>query len=168
MTRYGLRFLAVTVLALSSPARAAQDAGLHLDNNRDAGVRQSLGGQLGMTLQLGSRQTVKGSDRFNLRMSAGPIASRSNGKRSTANLLSVNLSPGYKAELAFGGHYLATRNTQAGFAEAKARGVDGKDRKGVSTLGYVAIGVGVVATVVVIAGALVIADIGDCSDGNCE
>lgn len=168
MTRHGLKFLVVTALAVAGPAQAAQDAGLHLHNSRDADIRNSVGGQLGMTLRLGSRQTVKGSDRFNIRMSAGPIASRSNGKRSTASLLVFNLSPGYKTELAFGGHSLVTRYTQAGYAEAKARGLDGKDRKGVSTLGYIAIGAGVIATVVVVAGALVLADIGDCSDGNCE
>lgn len=168
MIKGGLMLAAIGSLTMAAPARAAQDAGLNLHNGRDAGVRNSLGGQVGLTFRLGDRQTVRGSDRFSLRMSAGPIVSRSNGKRSTANLLSASLSPGYKAELAFGGHSLATRYTQVGFAEAKARGLDGKDRKGVSTLGIVAISVGVVATVVVIAGALVASDISDCSDGNCE
>jgi hypothetical protein len=168
MIKSGLVVAAMMSLAVAAPAQAAQDAGLSLHNGRDAGIRSSLGGQLGLTLRLGDRQTVRGSDRLNLRMSAGPIVSRSNGKHSTANLLSASLSPGYKAELAFGGQPLATRYTKAGFAEARARGLEGQDRKGVSTLGYVAIGVGVVATVVVIAGAIVIADINDCSDGNCE
>lgn len=168
MIKNGLMLATIASLAIAAPAQAEQDAGLSLYNGRDAGVRNSLGGQVGLTLRLGDRQTVRGSDRFNLRMSAGPIVSRSNGRRSTANLLSASLSPGYKAELSFGGQALATRYTQTGFAEARARGLDGRDRKGVSTLGYIAIGVGVVATVVVIAGAIVIGDINDCSDGNCE
>ena len=168
MVKSGLVVAAMMSMAVAAPAQAAQDAGLSLHNGRDAGIRSSMGAQLGLALRLGDRLTVRGSDRLNLRMSAGPIVSRSNGKHSTANLLSASLSPGYKAELAFGGQALATRYTEAGFAEARARGLEGRDRKGVSTLGYIAIGVGVVATVVVIAGALVIADIGDCSDGNCE
>ena len=168
MTKHGLKFVIVAGLVLSGPAQAAKDAGLRLLNNQDARVRSSLGGQLGMTLRLGSKQAVKGSDRFNLRLGVGPMASTSNGRRSAANLLSVSLSPGYKTELSYAGSPLVTRYTGAGLVEEAARELDSKYRQGVSALGYVAIGVGVLATVVVVAGALVIADINDCSDGNCE
>lgn len=168
VTKHGLKFVIVAGLVLSGPAQAAKDAGLRLLNNQDARVRSSLGGQLGMTLRLGSKQAVKGSDRFNLRLGVGPMASTSNGRRSAANLLSVSLSPGYKTELSYAGSPLVTRYTGAGLVEEAARELDSKYRQGVSALGYVAIGVGVLATVVVVAGALVIADINDCSDGNCE
>lgn len=159
---------AALALVSTATARAATDAGLTLQDNRSAGIRNGVGAQFAVKLRLGDGRTVKPSDRFTLRMSAGPVVSLLNGTRSTPRMVSASLSPSYKAEVSLAGRSLATHYTAAGLAEAKARGIDVNNRKGVSTLGYIAIGVGVVATVVVIAGALVIADINDCSDGNCE
>lgn len=162
--------MVATALALVSTttAHAATDAGLTLQDNRSAGIRNGVGAQFAVKLRLGDGHTVKPSDRFSLRMSAGPVVSLLNGARSTPRMVSASLSPGYRAEVSLAGRSLATHYTAAGLAEAKARGIDINNRQGVSTLGYIAIGVGAVAVITVITGALVLADINDCSDGNCE
>ncbi|MEQ1549473.1 MAG: hypothetical protein ABL918_12635, partial [Chakrabartia sp.] len=120
-------------------------AGLSHHNGRDAGFQNGLGAQIGMTVKLGDPRAVKGSDKFALRMNAGPVLLRNNGQRSAPSLISASLSPGYKADVSFAGRAVATHYTAAGFAEAKAKGLDGQDRHGVKTLGWVGIGIGVAA-----------------------
>ena len=159
-----------TALALVSTttAQAATDPGLSVQDSRSASLRTGLTAQFSMKLRLGGRGVVKPMEKLSLSASAGPVMSRLNGTRSAPVMVSASVSPGYRTEFALAGQRVATRYTAAGLAEARAQGLDMDDRKGVSTLGYVAIGAGVVVVATLIAGALIIHDINDCSDGNCE
>jgi hypothetical protein len=155
-------------LASTTAAHAATDSGLHFQDNRGAGIRNGIGAEMAVKLRFGSRRTVYPSDRFNLRIGAGPVVSTLSGRMSTPRMFSAILSPGYKANISLAGRSLTTRYTASGLAEAKARGIDIESRQGVSTLGYVAIGVGALVVATAATFALIVADISDCSDGNCE
>lgn len=168
MIKRGLTALLVAALTVSNVAYAAQDAGLDPNYGRNAGFQKGLGAHIGMTLKFGDPRVVNGSDKFALRMNAGPVLLRNTGQRSTPNLISASLSPGYKADVTFAGRILATNYTVAGLAEAKAKGLDGHNRLGVNTLGWIGIGVGALVVAGGIGIALLAADINDCSDGNCE
>lgn len=165
MKRQYLKYLAVAALCMAAPAQAARDAGLSLNNSRNAGFRNSLGAQLGFTLRLDNARVVRAADRFNLRMSAGPIMSRNDGRQSAATLFAVNLSPGYRTELSFAGRPVATRYTAVGFADAQARGLDGANRSGITTLGWVGIGAGALVGVLGIT-YLALEDAIDCTENG--
>lgn len=137
-----LKYLAAAAAALATPAQAARDEGLSLHTGRAAVVRNGLGAQFGLVLRLDDARVVRAADRLRLGVSAGPIMSRNDGRRSASTLFAVNLSPGYKTELSFAGRPVATRYTRAGLADMHARAPDGRNRNGITTLGWVGIGAG--------------------------
>ncbi|MEQ1549433.1 MAG: hypothetical protein ABL918_12430 [Chakrabartia sp.] len=117
MIKHGLTALLVAALTVPNIAFAAQDAGLSHHNGRDAGFQNGLGAQIGMTVKLGDPRAVKGSDKFALRMNAGPVLLRNNGQRSASNLISVNFSPAYRASLQLAGQDVMTYTTKLGAAD---------------------------------------------------
>lgn len=159
---------AAIVLVSGTTAQAAQDAGLSVQSYRSGGVQSGVGAQLGMTLKLDSKRAVRDSERVQIGFAAGPVMAVQDAKtgivrRGISNMAGFSLRPGYSATLTFAGQPVATRYTVLGAAEEakdEAGKPEKKNRKGPSTVGYVAIGVGVVAVVLVAANAILVGRIG--------
>ncbi len=117
MIKHGLTALLIAALTVPNIAYAAQDAGLSHNNGRDAGFQSGLGAQIGMTVKLGDPRAVKGSDKFALRMNAGPVLLRNTGQRSASNLISASFSPGYRASMQLAGQDVMTYTTKLGAAD---------------------------------------------------
>jgi hypothetical protein len=146
---------AALALVSGTTAQAAQDAGLRVQNYRSGGVQSGVGAQLGMTLKLDSKRVVRDSDRVQIGFAAGPVMAVPDAKtgivrRGVGNLAGFSLRPGYSATLTLVGQPVATRYTVLGAdeqAKDEASKPEKKNRKGPSTVGYIAIGVGVVLVV---------------------
>lgn len=147
-----MRTLILTAAALAlvsgTTANAAQDAGLSLQNYRSGGVQSGVGAQLGMTLKLDSKRVVRDSERVQLGISAGPVMAVHDARtgvirRGGGNLAGFSLRPGHSATLTLAGQPVATRHTVLGAAEEA--GEPKKKRKGPSTIGWIAIGLGAAA-----------------------
>ena len=166
--------LAVTAVALLSAttAQAAQDAGLSIQNYRSGGLQSGVGAQLGMTLKLDSKRAVRDSERVQIGFAAGPVMAVSDAKtgfvrRGIGNMAGFSLRPGYSATLTLAGQPVVTRYTVLGAdeeAKDEANKPEKKNRKGPSTVGYIAIGVGVVLAVSSIAFAVAFKDAFDVTD----
>lgn len=166
-----LIFAAIALALVSgTTAQAAQDAGLSIQNYRSGGVQSGVGAQLGMTLKLDSKRVVRNSERVQLGFSAGPVMAVPDAKtgivrRGISNMAGFSLRPGYSATLTFAGQSVATHYTVLGAdeqAKDDANKPEKKDRKGPSTIGWIAIGVGAVVVITLTAGAIALADAFDC------
>jgi hypothetical protein len=155
--------IATAALALVSgtTARAAQDAGLSIQNYRSGGLQSGIGAQLGMKLKLDSKRVVRDSERVQIGFAAGPVmavqdAKTGNIRRGIGNMAGFSLRPGHSATLMLADQPVATRYTVFGAAEEtkdEAGKPEKKNRKGPSTVGWIAIGVGalLVSTVAIAA-----------------
>ncbi len=161
---------AALALVSGTTVQAAQDPGLSIQNYRSGGVQSGVGAQLGMTLKLDSKRAVRESERVQIGFAAGPVmvvpdAKTGNIRRGTSNMAGFSLRPGYSTTLTFAGQPIATRYTVLG-ADEQAKDEAGKpekkDRKGPSTIGWIAIGVGAVVVITLTAGAIALADAFDC------
>ncbi len=163
-----MRSLTLSAVALAlisgTTAQAAQDAGLSVQNYRSGGVQSGIGAQLGMTLKLDSKRAVRGSERVQIGFAAGPVMMVPDTKtgvvrRGIGSMAGFSLRPGYSATLTLAGQSVATRYTVLGAAEEakdEASKPEKKKRKGPSTVGWIAIGVGAVAATVVAVGAVLL------------
>lgn len=144
---------ALTAMLVSQTAMAAQDSGYVMTGTPPIGTGRSIGAQLGLTIKFGDGNAVPESDKVRVDLAAGPLIhyrTVSGFKRTQPNFVSLTLNPRRTLALTLAGQPLATHVTALGAAEREDDG-DKKDRKGPSTLGWVAIGVGalVVGTLVV-------------------
>ncbi len=138
---------ATLALVWGATAQAAQDAGLSVQNYRSGGVQSGVGAQLGMTLKLDSKRVVRDSDRAQIGFAAGPVMAVQDARtgivrRGIGSMAGFSLRLGYSATLTFAGQPIATRYTVLGAAEEAGK-PEKKNRKGPSTVGWIAIGVGV-------------------------
>jgi hypothetical protein len=151
--------IAITALLSASAAQAARDPGLMLHDTHADSRRIGAGAQVSLTLPLGG--AVRASERAEpqLSLSAGPSVVRSGstiavGARSTVvPLTELAVRPGHSTTWSLAGQPLAASYSTAALRERSDRGPDG-ERNNISTLGAVAIGVGVV----VIVGAVLFVD----------
>jgi hypothetical protein len=167
-----MRTLILTAAAIAlvsgTTAHAAQDAGLSVQNYRSGRVQSGVGAQLGMTLKLDSKRVVRNSERVQLGFSAGPVMAVQDARtgiirRGGGNLAGFSLRPGHSATLTLAGQPVATRYTVLGAdeqAKDEANKPGKKNRKGPSTVGYVAIGIGALALGTVAAFAIAFASQG--------
>lgn len=156
--------LATAGLVTTTTAHAAEDGGLRLHSYRGAGAQSAIGAQLGMTLKLDSRRAVRDSERLQIGIAAGPIMAVQDARTGAvrhgqSQLAGFTLHPGYSASLMLAGRPIATGYTTLGAAEdTKAdAGKPKKTRKGPSTIGWIAISLGAVASATVIAYGIAIA-----------
>jgi hypothetical protein len=163
-----LIFAAASLALISgTTAQASQDAGLSVQNYRSGSLQSGIGAQLDMTLKLDSKRAVRDSDRVQIGFAAGPVmmvpdAKTGNIRRGISNMAGFSLRPSYSATLTLAGQPVATRYTVFGADEQKkdeANKPEKKNRKGPSTVGYVAIGVGVILVVGIIATAITVDNI---------
>jgi hypothetical protein len=160
---------AALALVSGTTAQAAQDAGLRVQNYRSGGVQSGVGAQLGMTLKLDSKRVVRDSDRVQIGFAAGPVMTVPDAKtgivrRGISNMAGFSLRPGYSATVTLAGQPVATGYTVLGAdeqAKDEASKPEKKNRKGPSTVGYIAIGVGVVLAISAISLAVAIGDLDD-------
>ena len=157
------RILALLAVSGATSAEAAQDTGLMLHNQRNAVLARSNGVQMSLNLKFGDRRSVRKSERLRLGVSAGPLLTLTDGSRLAARTMEFSISPGYQTSFRAGNHDLASRYTAAGLAEAKTRGIDGNPRLGVSTIGWVAIGLGAAAATYVALVVIATNCTGDCN-----
>ncbi len=87
--------------------------------------------------------------------SGAPLADN---RQIVSNVVGFAIKPGYSASATLAGQDIATRYTKLGAAEQDG---DDKRRKGPSTVGWIAIGVGAVVVVTVAAAAIAFANICD-------
>ncbi len=169
-----MRSLTLTAAALAlvwgTSAQAAQDAELSIQNYRSGGVQSGVGAQLGVTLKLDSKRAVRDSERVQIGFAAGPVMAVPDAKtgivrRGIGSMAGFSLRPGYSATLTLAGQSVATHYSVLG-ADEQAKDEAGKpekkDRKGPSTIGWIAIGVGAVVVITLTAGAIALADAFDC------
>lgn len=167
-----MRTLILTAAAIAlvsgTSAQAAQDAGLSVQNYRSGGVQSGVGAQLGVTLQLDSKRVVRNSERVQLGFSAGRVMMAHDAKtgvvrRGISNMVGFSLRPGYSAALSLAGQPVFTRYTVLGAAEEakdEAGKPEKKNRKGPSTIGYIAIGAGALVVGTFAAFAIALASVG--------
>jgi hypothetical protein len=160
---------AALALVSGTTAQAAQDARLSVQNYRSAAPQSGVGVQLGMTLKLDDKRAVRDSDRVQIGFAAGPVMAVPDVKTGSirhgiSNMAGFRLRPGYSATLTLAGQPVATRYTVLGADEQKkdeASKPEKKNRKGPSTVGYIAIGVGVVFVVGIVASAIALNNLFD-------
>jgi hypothetical protein len=169
-----MRSLIFTTVALAlvsgTTAHAAQDAGLSVQNYRSGSLRSGIGAQLGVALKLDSKRVVRDSERVQIGFAAGPVmmapdAKTGNIRRGISSVAGFSLRPGYSATLMFARQPVATRYTVLGAdeqAKDDANKPEKKNRKGPSTVGWIAIGVGAVVVTTLAVGAIIFADALDC------
>jgi hypothetical protein len=163
---------AALALVLGTSAQAAQDAGLSVQNYRSGGVQSGIGAQLGMTLKLDSKRTVRNSERVQIGFAAGPVMIVPDAKtgitqRGINNLAGFNLRPGYSTTLTLAGQPVAKHYTVLGADEQtkdEASKPEKKNRKGPSTVGYIAIGVGAALVTLLIAGVVLVDGLSNLDD----
>jgi hypothetical protein len=151
--------IAITALLSASAAQAARDPGLMLHDTHADSRRIGAGAQVSLTLPLGG--AVRDSDRAlpRLSLSAGPSVARTGpavavrARSTVVPLTELALRPGHSTTWSLAGRPLAASYSTAALRERSDRVPDG-ERNNISTLGAVAIGVGVV----VIVGAVLFVD----------
>ncbi len=145
--------VALSTLAVQPAARAATDLGPTLSQPRGDAMQRAFGAQAKLALKFGSSRAVRSSERLKLGVQAGAMmaSARSPATRAMAPLAAFSLSPGYGWRADVAGSQLTTHYTLVGKAEQRRPGAE---RLGVSTLGWVGIGVGAA----LIVGVLVVAD----------
>jgi hypothetical protein len=163
--------IATAALALVSgtTAQAAQDAGLSIQNYRSGSLRSGIGAQLGMTLKLDDKRAVRDSERVQIGFAAGPVMAVQDSKtgairRGIGQMAGFSLRPGHSATLSLAGQPVVRHYTVLGAAEEakdEESKPEKKNRKGPSTVGYIAIGVGVVLVVGIVASAIALNDLFD-------
>jgi hypothetical protein len=160
---------AALALVSGTTAQAAQDAGLSVQNYRSGGVQSGVGAQLGVTLKLDSHRAVRDSERVQIGFAAGPVIAVPDAKtgivrRGISNMAGFSLRPGHSAKLMLAGQPVVARYTVLGAAEEakdEASKPEKKNRKGPSTVGYIAIGLGVVFVVGIVASAIALNNLFD-------
>ena len=167
-----MRNLLITATCLAflstTTAQAAQDAGLSVQNYRSAAPQSGVGAQLGVTLKLDSRRVVRDTERVQLGFSAGPVMAVQDARtgitrRGGGNLAGFSLRPGHSATLTLAGQPVFTSYTVLGAAEEakdEAGKPEKKNRKGPSTIGYIAIGAGALVVGTFAAFAIALASVG--------
>ncbi len=139
---------------ISAPLVAAEDVKFNPIGQRDATARTGFGAQASVRIKLGGKQQVRGSERVALGIAAGPAVSlQRNGVTRTrvSPALGLTFKPGYETSFSLAGQRLATTYTKAGYAQAQRDGKLPKGRRnGVSTAGWIGIGVGAVAAILLI------------------
>jgi hypothetical protein len=139
---------AVVALLFGQTAMAAQDSGFIMTSAPPIATGRAVGAQVGLTVKFGNRAVTPAPSKIRLGIAAGPIisyrdrTSTAGYRRSEPGFAGLSLNPGRSLTLTLAGQPLATHYTALAAAE---RGEDDnkKDHKGPSTLGWVAIGVGV-------------------------
>ena len=161
--------MAAVALVSGTTAQAAQDAGLSLQNYRSAAPQSGVGAQIGMAIKLDRKSAVRDSERVQIGFAAGPVMAvqdRKTGaiRRGIGNMASFSLRPGYSSTLTLAGQPVMTRYTVLGAAENEkneAQKPEKKNRKGPSTVGYIAIGVGVLVVATLAAAAIAFSNLCD-------
>lgn len=118
----------ITALTGSSVAHAASDMGLTLhEGPRASASHGGMGAQASVTVRLGDRRIVRGSEKVTLGIAAGPmlaIPSRnavSAQKSGVAGLAALSIKPGYSASLSIAGQPALQTYTRLGAADAEAQ-----------------------------------------------
>ncbi len=155
------KMLAVTAclgMMLSGPLSAATDMGLTLHQGRGAiAPSGSLGVQMRGSIRLGGKKSARAMDRVTFGLNAGPvITTKSNNalghKSVVGNVANIQFKPGRSVTLSFAGQPMTAHYTQLGFADAQRdKRLPSGPKQNVSTLGWVGIGFGVAATVLLVA-----------------
>ncbi len=171
------RVLAITAafgLVCSGPAFAAQDIGLIPSRGGGAIGKSGMGVRLGASISLGGRKRARVSDRVAFSLNAGPSVVLQNSQRvriRSTDMIGFRIKPGKSFALRAGGMPLATYYTRLGAAEQNAESGPQSEKpkkKGPSTLGWVAIGVGGAVVLVVALGALTLATCNYSFSDNCR
>jgi hypothetical protein len=155
---------ALLALVQSPVALAAQDSGYVATSALPVAGGHAIGAQLGLRVKFGDRKTAPAAEKIRLGIAAGPIisyrAQRSSlgYRQSQPSFAGLSLVPGRSLSLTLAGQPLATHYTALGAAE-QGDGEGKKDRKGPSTLGWVAIGVAALVVVTVAAAAIALSDL---------
>jgi hypothetical protein len=153
---------AALALVSGTTAQAAQDAGLSVQNYRSGSLQSGIGAQLGMTLKLDSKRAVRDSERVQIGFAAGPMMAVQDAKtgiirRGINSMAGFSLRPGHSASLTFAGQPIVSRYTILG-ADEEAGKPEKTKRKGPSTIGWIAIGVGVAVVGTLAVGYAVLTD----------
>ena len=154
-----------TALALIAvPAQAAQDPGLTLHEGPGNARQLGMAAQASLTIRLGGAAAAE-SGAPNLSLRAGPSLTRSGptvslrDRTRVAPLAELALRPRHSTTLSFAGQPLAV--SYASPALREAAGPPDGPRSNLSTLGYIAIGVGVA---VIVGGILFVDAVRDASE----
>jgi hypothetical protein len=157
----------IAALGIGAPLKAAEDAGLRLASQPVTARSVGMAAQVGITLKLGSRQTVRDRDRLALGFNAGPRMSGAKGRPLNTGMLSLTTSPGYDVRLKMFGQDVQTFETRLGASDTDKREETEEERrarkeKGPNALGWIGIGLGAFVGLVGVA-ALICTD----NDANC-
>ena len=152
-------FLAVAALLWSSAASAARDPGLMLHDTHADSRRIGAAAQISLTLPLGRSVRDHGRATPRLALRAGPGITRQGptvpvrGQTAVVALTELAVRPGHSTTWSLAGQPLAVRYSPQALREQRD-GVPDRERQNISTVGAIAIGVGVA----VIVGAVVFYD----------
>ena len=164
MMRRFKTLVAALAVAAAPAAQAAQDPGLTLHDTHADARRVGVGAEVSVAIPLGGRSSAERGPTLSLR--AGPSLShtgatvRVRDRSRVAPLAELALRPAISTSWSLAGVPVATRYTARALRE-RAGGVPAGERQNFSTLGYVAVGVVVVA---VVGGLLFIDAVNDASD----
>jgi hypothetical protein len=145
--------LATVSLLISSAGQCATDAGLTVPGTLNQKTRSGgVGAQMGVRIKLGQDRVVRGVDRVEFGIAAGPVVSVRDGRalsgfrQGIAPLARFSLKPGYSRSTTLMGYSLFEAKSARGLAEDARAGerIDPKQKLGISTLGVVGIVAGVV------------------------
>ena len=107
-------FIVLASLA-AAPLHAASDSGLSLHGQAAGGVKRGFGALAVVTAKFGHERAVRGQERFQLGLAAGPILSvqdrraTAGVRRNVASIAGFTLRPGHSATLTLVGQPLVTR-----------------------------------------------------------
>ncbi len=162
---------AIITSLIAVPVHAAQDSGPSYSAQPARSSVNGVGAQASVTLKFGDRRTVRGSQRLALGIAAGPVVTvpvRGQARQGVTNLIGFTVRPGYVSSLQLAGQPIVTHYTRLGAAEAEGQegGEEPRRRKGPSTVGWVAIGLGVTAIAVVGVGYYLL--VNGCGGNGCD
>ena len=146
-----LKTFAAALALIAVPAQAAEDPGLTLHDGPGNARQLGVAAQARLTIPLGGGAASAASTGPNLSLRAGPSLTRSGptvslrDRTRVAPLAELAVRPNQSTTLSFAGRPLAA--SYASPALREAAGPPDGPRSNLSTLGYIAIGVVVVAVV---------------------
>ncbi len=163
--------IALSMIATSLPAQAAQDMGLSYNGRAVGSTTYGMGAQANVRVKLGSRNTVRASDRVALGIAAGPIVTARDYQRpfgvrqGISPVLGVAIRPGYSASLSIAGQSLETHHTKLGAAESDQQSSDRPQKEKQDTGEKVAWVAAVAGGVMLVLVGIVVAR---CTSGACS
>lgn len=162
---YRLTTFAAALALIAVPAQAAQDPGLTLHEGPGNARQVGIAAQARLTIPLGGGAASADTASPNLSLRAGPSLTRSGptvslrDRTRVAPLAELALRPRHSTTLSLAGKPLAA--SYASPALREAAGPPNGERQNLSTVGYIAIGVGVA---VIVGGLLFLDAVRDASE----